>query len=228
MTLPQATAIQVESRQPTTTEILAYAASRNDKWFSPPAVTRKREESTGSRMPARLVNLLHKPRLPSVAPTCQEAVAVLTPFWKRMETNFDAHVVDMRVAMGEISLSPVAFLRRRCTALGLDYDEVVGSRRNRPIIAARFALILAVKLEYPNLSLPQIGRIFGGRDHTTILSALRKMGVEHGAIRGATALRGDEIKALWVGGMGQALIAKQLGLTQSAVSRFIKRKGWQR
>jgi hypothetical protein len=145
-----------------------------------------------------------------------------------METHFDAHVVDMRVAMGEISLSPVSFLRRRCGALGMNFDEIVGNGRTRRLVAARDALILELKIEYPSLSLPQLGRIFGGRDHTTILHSLRKQGIDHGAIRGATAARGDEIEGLWLAGQTQHEIAITLGLTQSAVSRFIKKQGWTR
>jgi hypothetical protein len=43
MTLPQATQLQIESRQPTAAEILAYAASRQNKWFSPRPAPRKSE-----------------------------------------------------------------------------------------------------------------------------------------------------------------------------------------
>lgn len=215
--------------QPTSAaELFANAAAVRKRLFAPQAASSDRIER--KEAPALAAPGKTRPRPPMWRPAQVpiQAPVIITPSWKLMDIHFDAHVVDMRVAMGEISLSPVGFLRRRCTALGLDYDQIVGSARNRPIVAARFSLILTLKLEYPNLSLPQIGRIFGGRDHTTILSALRKLGIDHGAIRGATALRAEEIEGLWLAGQTQQEIAIALGLTQSAVSRFIKRQGWKR
>lgn len=52
-------------------------------------------------------------------------------------------------------------------------DEIKGPRRNDYLVKARFAVIDAIKRERPDLSYPQIGLFLGGRDHTTILSAVR-------------------------------------------------------
>lgn len=54
------------------------------------------------------------------------------------------------------------------------WADVKGIRRCRNLIEPRFACIRAVFDERQDLSLPKIGKIFGGRDHTTILNALRK------------------------------------------------------
>ncbi len=58
---------------------------------------------------------------------------------------------------------------------GLSVREVLSNRRNRPVVEARFDAIKAVADIRPDMSLPQIGRLFG-RDHTTILHALRRRG----------------------------------------------------
>ena len=55
-------------------------------------------------------------------------------------------------------------------------DEILGPRRQPPLVAARHAAMAAVYLAKPHLSLPVLGRYFH-RDHTSLLSALRKMGV---------------------------------------------------
>ena len=60
-------------------------------------------------------------------------------------------------------------------SFGFGYGDVVGDRRTRDLMKARFAAYHAVATARPNYSLAQIGRCFGGRDHTTILVALRKM-----------------------------------------------------
>ena len=58
---------------------------------------------------------------------------------------------------------------------GISYAQVVGPGRSLQIVEARHTCILAVHRARPDLSFPQLGAIFGGRDHTTILFAVRKM-----------------------------------------------------
>lgn len=64
---------------------------------------------------------------------------------------------------------------------GVTYADVLGrSRRRERIIPARQAAICAVKewetINGRLMSLPQLGRLFGGRDHTTVLHAMQKRG----------------------------------------------------
>ncbi len=59
----------------------------------------------------------------------------------------------------------------------LTYADVVSKSRRRDIVKARTEAIWALKDWKPELSLLQIGRIIGGRDHTTVLHALRKRGL---------------------------------------------------
>lgn len=61
---------------------------------------------------------------------------------------------------------------------GATYGEVLGARRTHRICHARQAAVCAIKEAYPGYSLPQIGRLFGGKDHTTILHTLRRRGSE--------------------------------------------------
>ena len=51
-------------------------------------------------------------------------------------------------------------------------NDITSNRRQAEIIPARFEAIYLVKESTP-WSLPRIGRFFGGRDHTTIIHALR-------------------------------------------------------
>lgn len=58
---------------------------------------------------------------------------------------------------------------------GLSLRDLTGKSQTRPVVRARFEAIVAVRELYPEKSLPTLGRLFGGRDHTTILAALRRM-----------------------------------------------------
>lgn len=62
---------------------------------------------------------------------------------------------------------------------GLRLAEIDGPRRSKLIVAARHEAMARVYVECPELSTPEIGRMFGNRDHSTVLNAVRRMGV-HG------------------------------------------------
>jgi chromosomal replication initiator protein len=59
------------------------------------------------------------------------------------------------------------------SAFGISRAELVGSSRAATPLRARQIAILLTR-EATDLSLPQIGRLYGGRDHSTVLNSLRK------------------------------------------------------
>lgn len=59
---------------------------------------------------------------------------------------------------------------------GLTANDVLSQNREHRMIDCRFDAIAAVAVNFPELSTPAIGRIFG-RDHSTILHALKKRGL---------------------------------------------------
>lgn len=72
-------------------------------------------------------------------------------------------------------------IRRVARKHGLEPSDIKGPDRTRAVVAARHEAI-GIIYEHTNLSTPVIGRIFGGRDHTVILNAVRRTGV-HGCRR---------------------------------------------
>jgi chromosomal replication initiator protein len=57
---------------------------------------------------------------------------------------------------------------------GVSRAELVGtSRAATPLLARQVAMLLTRELT--SLSLPQIGRLYGGRDHSTVLNSLRRV-----------------------------------------------------
>jgi len=64
--------------------------------------------------------------------------------------------------------------RRVAEFFGLAVEELRGKRRNRAIILPRHVAMFLAR-ELTQASLPELGRAFGGRDHTTILHALQKV-----------------------------------------------------
>lgn len=68
--------------------------------------------------------------------------------------------------------NPRCIINRVAADHGVTYDDIVGPGRSALIVRARFEAIAAVAKANPRFNAPQIGRIFGGRNHTTILNAL--------------------------------------------------------
>jgi chromosomal replication initiator protein len=63
--------------------------------------------------------------------------------------------------------------QRVCAAFGITHAELVGSTRVATPLRARQVAIYLTR-ELTDLSLPQIGRLYGGRDHSTVLNSIRR------------------------------------------------------
>ncbi len=63
--------------------------------------------------------------------------------------------------------------QRVASVFGISRAELVGTSRAATPLRARQIAILLTR-EATDLSLPQIGRLYGGRDHTTVLNSLRR------------------------------------------------------
>ena len=70
---------------------------------------------------------------------------------------------------GATTIIKLVALKHRVT-----HDDIVGPRRDREVVTARYEAIRLVKTHCRDLSFPAIGRIFN-RDHSTILNALGRL-----------------------------------------------------
>jgi chromosomal replication initiator protein len=64
--------------------------------------------------------------------------------------------------------------QRVAERFGISRAELVGSSRTATPLRARQVAIFLTR-ELTDLSLPQIGRLYGGRDHSTVLNSLRRV-----------------------------------------------------
>jgi hypothetical protein len=73
-------------------------------------------------------------------------------------------------------ICPKRLVRRQCAeAFGVDEHRMVGGNRARDVITPRHATCYVLRARFPALSLPRIGALMGGRDHSTILHGLRRV-----------------------------------------------------
>jgi chromosomal replication initiator protein len=75
---------------------------------------------------------------------------------------------------------------------GISRAELIGSSRAATPLRARQVAIYLTR-EMTDLSLPQIGRLYGGRDHTTVMNSLRRVEASLGEDE-ALSIRVDELR----------------------------------
>ena len=76
---------------------------------------------------------------------------------------------------GKPKSTPVEEIQQRvATSYGISRAELVGPTRAATPLRARQVAIYLTR-ELTDLSLPQIGRLYGGRDHSTVLNSIRRI-----------------------------------------------------
>lgn len=64
----------------------------------------------------------------------------------------------------------------RCIELGANFNDVIGPRRSDDLIKVRHLLMWELRnLMEPTPSYPEIGRAFGGKDHTSVIWAVQQI-----------------------------------------------------
>ena len=72
-------------------------------------------------------------------------------------------------------ITPQFILDETAQLFGFTPEEIVSKHRQRPLVTAR-QIAMYVMRELTDLSYPNIARVFGGRDHTTVIHAVEKIG----------------------------------------------------
>jgi chromosomal replication initiator protein len=72
-------------------------------------------------------------------------------------------------------ITPQLILDETGELFGFTTDEIISKHRQRPLVTAR-QIAMYVMRELTDLSYPNIARVFGGRDHTTVIHAVEKIG----------------------------------------------------
>ena len=78
---------------------------------------------------------------------------------------------DLGPAAAAAPVSPGRILAATAEAFGVSISDLEGPRRHQPLARARQIAMYIVR-EMTDLSLPKIGGLFGGRDHTTVLHGI--------------------------------------------------------
>jgi chromosomal replication initiator protein len=89
--------------------------------------------------------------------------------------NLAQTVLKDVVPMGEVSsTTPNEIMSIVANFYRISVDDIAGTSRAQAIAQAR-QIAMYLCRDQTNLSLPKIGQLFGGKDHTTVLYAVRKI-----------------------------------------------------
>ena len=82
---------------------------------------------------------------------------------------------DLLTASQPRQITPSIILEETSDMFGFSVEDIIGASRRRPLVTAR-QVAMYVFREATDLSYPAIAREFGGRDHTTVIHAVDKIG----------------------------------------------------
>lgn len=151
-------------------------------------------------------------------------VNIRPPAAKRSPMDARAHVDayrDYLEAKAMQSRLPRGYVKVRCFELGVQFDDIMSRSRKSEHVEARHLLISEVKDRFQHLSFPQIGRLFGGIDHTSVLFALKKHGYEPGNRYRLSACTISEVKAMYASGAAFRQIAEHFGCAINTVRMHV-------
>lgn len=148
----------------------------------------------------------------------------------------DAHVrtYEAFTAANAKSFSAASYFRFLCEACSVSYEIIRKPCRLRQIVSVKHWMVAQIHQRYPNMSMPEIGKLFGGLDHTSVLHALRKHGYRCGNRNALTQDKVDQIIALHANGYGKYHIAEIIGCQADTVRAYLdpefrdRRREWNR
>jgi chromosomal replication initiator protein len=143
------------------------------------AILRKKAEQTPAWVPDEVLAFIAT----NITDNIRELEGALT----RVAAYANLYQVKLDVPEAERILSDIIgdrqprpitaqlILDKTADMYGFTVEEITSKSRQRPLVTARQVGMYVVR-ELTDLSYPNIGRVFGDRDHTTVMHAVEKIG----------------------------------------------------
>lgn len=93
---------------------------------------------------------------------------------QKINTNAGMRISLMLFPRDAEREKPEHMLRLIANALSTDFEEFKAKTRRRDIVELRFIGALLLRRFYPQVTLKQIGRLFGGQDHTSVINGISR------------------------------------------------------
>lgn len=160
----------------------AHLEFRVNRGFNPEFVKRARANERRREMERREQEKRNLTRRARTGKMRRMEDVRITKLLVQMEANAEKRFSNLiktlegrRSKRAEVRIPVEDIIATAAEKHGVTVHDIKGQSRRKWIVAARFEAIAQAYQLRPDLSLARIGEAFGGRDHTTLISALRKM-----------------------------------------------------
>lgn len=140
------------------------------------AILRSKAERAGYRLAGEMFDQIAR-RVQSNIRELEGALTRVMAFANLSGLPLSSQLIDSALAdllPRRSEIRPDSLVRVVGDVLGVTYERLLGRERTRDVAMARQIAMYLLR-EEASLSLPQIGAILGGRDHTTVMYACQKV-----------------------------------------------------
>jgi chromosomal replication initiator protein len=142
------------------------------------AILRNKAERDHSPVPAETLEFIAS-RITSNIRALEGALIRVTAYASLNNVPISTHLAEQLLGdlIGDVYVKPRSdeeLLNEMAVILGFSVEALRGKSRQRPLVTAR-QMAMYVFRELTDLSYPAIARLFGGRDHTTVIHAVRRI-----------------------------------------------------
>ncbi|AWB88144.1 chromosomal replication initiator protein DnaA [Homoserinimonas hongtaonis] len=142
------------------------------------AILRKKAQSERLQVPDDILEYMAS-KVSSNIRELEGTLIRVTAFSSLNKTPVDLTLVqtvlkDLITLDDDNVIAPVEIINHTAAYFKLSVDDLYGSSRSQAVATAR-QIAMYLCREMTNLSLPKIGQLFGGRDHTTVMYANKKI-----------------------------------------------------
>ncbi|MFV0252933.1 MAG: chromosomal replication initiator protein DnaA [Beutenbergiaceae bacterium] len=142
------------------------------------AILRKKEVGEALQSPPEVLEYIAS-KISSNIRELEGALIRVTAFANLNQQSVDLALAEMVLKDlitddGSAEITPSAIMGQTANYFGVTIDALCSADRSRVLVNAR-QIAMYLCRELTELSLPKIGQLFGGRDHTTVMHANRKI-----------------------------------------------------
>ncbi|MFV0426644.1 MAG: chromosomal replication initiator protein DnaA [Beutenbergiaceae bacterium] len=142
------------------------------------AILRKKEVCEALQSPPEVLEYIAS-KISSNIRELEGALIRVTAFANLNQQSVDLALAEMVLKDlitedGGAEITPSAIMGQTANYFGVTIDALCSADRSRVLVNAR-QIAMYLCRELTELSLPKIGQLFGGRDHTTVMHANRKI-----------------------------------------------------
>jgi len=140
------------------------------------AILRSKAERTGRQISDDILETIAR-RVQSNIRELEGALNRILAFADLSGTSLTPSLVEMALAdllPQKRNVSPAKILEAVADSEGIKVEDLIGQNRSAKIATPR-QLAMYILRQYNEISLPQIGELLGGRDHTTVMYATKKV-----------------------------------------------------